>query len=217
MKLYKDSIESAVRAFKDHEARYVRGESFDVLDWKKPGTRTYWIRMVFDHERSETSAVYITGDLGEAVVYPTCPATLFGMARSFTYKRNDGLVDINENYFLEKVKTGSRLYDWGMEEFQNDLRERFVREYGKDEDQGKLDEFFEEYCDSYFSGVEVDNGVHFTDYHAKDALEEIFPDCNEWIWECGQRVSPFVVFWLVAMRMAYEQTKEMEDGEKRNC
>lgn len=214
MKLYKDAIERAVRAFQHHEARYVRGENFDVLDWKKPGTRMYWIRMVFDYERSETRAVYITGDLGEAVVYPTCPATLFDMAKCFTYKRDNGLVDINEIYFIEKVKTSSHLYDWGMEEFREDLREKFVQEYGKDEDQSRLDEFFEEYCDSYSSGVEVDNGVHFTDSFAKDALEEIFPDCGEWIWRCGRRVSTFVVFWLVAMRMAYEQTKEMEDGEK---
>lgn len=210
MKLYKDSIESAVRAFKDHEARYVQGKSFDVLDWKKPGTRTYWIRMVFDHERSETSALYITGDLGEAVVYPTCPATLFGMTRSFTYGRSDGLVDINENYFLEKVKTASHLYDCGMEEFKDDLRERFVQEYGEDEDQGRLDEFFEEYCDSYCSGIEVNNGVYFTDPLAKEALEEIFPDCWEWIWECGQRVNQCVVFWLVAMRLAYEQVKNAD-------
>lgn len=214
MKLYKDSIESAVRAFKDHKAKYSKGFFFDVLDWKHPDTNCHWVRMVFDHERSETNAVYITGDLGEAVVYPTCPATLFSMARCFTYNRSGGMVDINESYFLEKVKTGSRLYDWGMEEFKDDLRERFVQEYGEDEDQGRLDEFFEEYCDSYCPGVEVDNGVHFTDSLAKDALEEIFPDYHEWIWECGQRVSPLVVFWLVAMRMAYEQTKEMKDGEK---
>jgi len=210
MKLYKNSIESAVSAFKYHEARYVKGESFDVLDWKKPGTRMYWVRMVFDHERSETSAVYITGDLGEAVVYPTCEATLSGMATCFTRNGSGGMVDINEGYFLEKVKTGSCLYNWGVEEFKEDLREMFVREYGKYEDQGRLDEFLEEYCDSYCPGVEVDNGVHFTDYRAKDAIEEIFPDCNEWIWECGQRVSPCVVFWLVAMRLAYEQVKNDE-------
>jgi len=214
MKLWKGSIEDAVRAFKNHEARYVRGESFDVLDWKKPGTIQHWVRMVFDHEREDTKAVYITGDLGEAVVYPTCPATLFGMARCFTYKRSDGLVDINECYFLEKVKTASHLYDWGLEEFKEDLCERFALEYGQDGDHAKLDEFFEDHCDSFFSHVEFDNCVRFTNYEAELDIKEIFPDCNEWIWECGKRVSNFVVFWLVAMRMAYEQTKEMKDGEK---
>jgi hypothetical protein len=214
MKLYKDSIKSAVRAFKNHKARYSKGVFFDVLDWKHPDTMLYWVRMVFDHERNDTNAVYITGDLGSAVVYPTCCATLRSMAMSFTFGRSDGLVDINVNYFLEKVKTGSRLYDWGMVEFKDDLREKFVNEYGKDESQEQLDEFFDEYCDSYRPGVEVNNNVHFTDPFAKDALEKIFPDCNEWIWECGQRVSPYVVFWLVAMRMAYEQTKDMKDGEK---
>jgi hypothetical protein len=207
LKLHKDAIESAVRAFKNHEARYVRGESFDVLDWKKPGTIMYWVRMVFDHD---TNAVYITGDLGEAIVHPTCDASLSGMATCFTYNRSGGMVDVNEQYFLEKVKTGSCLYDWGMGEFQEDLRERFVQEYGEDEDQGRLDEFFEEYCDSYCSGIEVDNGVHFTDSLAKDALEEIFPDYEEWIWECGQRVNQRVVFWLVAMRLAYEQVKNAD-------
>lgn len=39
MKTNKSAMESAVRAFKNHEARYVRDESFDVLDWKKEKTK----------------------------------------------------------------------------------------------------------------------------------------------------------------------------------
>ena len=215
LKLHKGAVESAIHAFRDHKARLSKGFFMDVLDWKRPNTNTYWIRMVFDHERSDTHAVYITGDLGEAIIYPTCPATLFNMAKSFTFINKDGSIDINEHYFLEKVKTANHLYDWSMEDFQDDLRDEYVERYGKDEDQRDLENFFEEHCDGYLSDVTIDNsmGVQI-DSAAKDDLHLLFPDYDEWISGCGQRVSNFVAFWLVAMRMAYEQTKEKEDGEK---
>lgn len=223
LKIYPRAIESAVRAFKDHKAAYrVSGAGFSVLDWKRPGTIQYWVRMVFDHERDNTMAVYITGDLGEAVVYPTCPASLEDMANCFTSREPGGPIDINETYFLEKVKTGNHLFEWGMDEFKEDLREEFVRRFGKDEDQHELNEFFEEYCDGYLPNVVIDNGVHITDSFARDALESIFPDWNEWIYSCGKRVSNFVVFWLVAMRLAYEQLNEhgerkANDGEEQQA
>ena len=215
LKIRPDAIEFAETLFRNHKARYSKGFFLDVLDWKKPDTIQHWIRMVFDHERGETNALYISGDLGEAVVYPTADATLKSMALCFTRREKDRSLHVNVPYFLEKVKTGSCLYNWGMEEFQEDLRERFVQEYGEEEDQSRLDEFFEEYCDSYCSEVEVDNGVHITDSFAKDALEEIFPDYKEWIWECGSCVSNRVVFWLVAMRLAYEQVYECPSVEKK--
>ena len=207
--LHHGAVEDAMKLFREHKARYVRGESFDVLDWKRPGTKMYWIRMVFDHERDDTNAVYISGDLGEAVVYPTCPAKLFDMAHSFTYTNSDGAMDVQEYYFLEKVKTATRRYDWSMDDFKEDLRSKFVEMYGKEEDQKDLDVFFEEHCDGFCGDVTVDDGVEI-DRSAEDDLHLIFPDWREWIWGCGRRVDNLVVAWLVAMRMAYEQIRKEE-------
>ena len=200
------TVERAVKTFRDHKARYVRGPSFDVLDWKRPDTITCWVRMVFDHERPDTKAVYISGDLGEAVVYPTCQATLADMATCFTRRLEDGSIEVNEQYFLEKVKASSHLYEWDLEWFKNDLRKAFRDEYGDDDnDKGKLEEWFEEYCDGYLPNVVVDNGVQMTDSFAQDAIRDIFPDYDTWIYWCGRRVSDWVGFWLVALRLAHEQ------------
>ena len=44
---------------------------------------------------------------------------------------------------------------------------------------------------------------------AKDAWDELAPDCD-WIYECGMRLSARVVFWLVALRLAWEQVEKGE-------
>jgi hypothetical protein len=84
------------------------------------------------------------------------------------------------------------------------VRKAFEDEYGED-DEGKLEEWFEEYCEGFCPNVIVDNGVQMTDSFAQDAIMAIFPDYDTWIYECGRRVSDWVGFWLVAMRLAHEQ------------
>lgn len=209
-------VERSVRAFGNHKARYVRGWAVDILDWKIPGTLNYWVRMVFDHERDDTKAVYISGDLGEAVVYPTCGATLGSMASCFTRRLEDGSIDVNDSYFIEKVKCSSDLYDWRMDWFKEDLRDIYKSNYGDEGEEGELEDFFDEYCDGYFGSVTVDNGVHITSDGATDKLEEIFGmDYDEFIYGCGRRVSERIVLWLVAMRLAYEQIERAGQHEDR--
>lgn len=146
----KDAIAAACEKFKNNVATYRRGEQLDILDFQIPGKIEYYLRMVFDHGNSHTSAVYISGDLGEAVVYPTCTPTLEGMANCFTCRRQNGTIDINESYFIEKIKTASNLYTFDSE-----------------------------------------------------------------LYDCGRRVHPRIVLWLVALRLAWEQVKgQGEENDK---
>lgn len=206
--LYNHAIEDAVRAFKNHKASYRRGYLFDTLDWRRPNELQYYIRMVFDHEREDTKAVYITGDMGEAVVYPTCEATLEGMAKCFTspWSKKTGTIDINEDYFIEKIKASSNLWEWNHGLFEEDLRRGFRRYYGNDERMtSELNEFLEEHFHSYFADIRVEDCGVEMDQDARDAWEALVPDGGHWIYDCGKRLSNRIVFWLVAMRLAYEQ------------
>lgn len=209
--LYSNAIEDAVSAFKNHKASYRKGSLFDVLDWRRPNELQYYIRMVFDHESEKTKAVYITGDMGEAVVYPTCDATLEGMAKCFTSVSGVPVsLDINEYYFVEKVKTASNLWEWDYGLFEDDLKERYIKHFGDYADEEKLEEFLEDNFRSVWPDIEVDttSGVRIG-RQAEDAWDELAPDCN-WIYECGMRLSNRVVFWLVALRLAWEQVKKGE-------
>jgi len=210
-----DAIEMAVRDFRENIATYTRGEKFDVLDFKRPNTICYWIRMVFDHERDGTQAVYISGDCGEAVIYPTCEPTLEGMAKCFT-RRVDGKIDVNEPYFMEKFKASSDKYDWDADKFKEDLREsvREAFDEGAEEPLRKLEEFFDDYMDTFSPKVWVDsvNGPMM----GGDAVEElnnILPDCSEYLYSYGRSVSVRVIMWLVALRLAWEQVRDQEKGK----
>ena len=193
------TVAKAVKAFSGHEATLRAGmNGIDVLDFRKPGTGCYSLRVVFDHERG--GRVYISGDLGEAVVYPTCDATLCGMAECFTRRDKSGEIRVNWGYFLEKVRASSDRYCWDAEAFAHDFKEH-CDEY----DLTGAKEFLDENLDVWSSGIDVDcvHGVTLSD-GAKLDLEEIDGDYREWVYECGKRVSARVILWLVALRLAHE-------------
>ena len=194
-------INDAEKAFEEHEANLTIGISgIEVLDFRrKDGDIWYSLRIVFDNQRG--SRVYISGDLGEAVVYPTCPARLEDMARCFTSRKRDGRISVNEGYFLEKVRATSDRYCWSKEWFEEDFREECSeKEIEIPED------FFEEYMDGWSNEIEVDDekGVRLTE-RAKKAMGEMAgEDYWEWVYDCGKRISPRIVLWLVAIRLAWE-------------
>ena len=66
-------IKDAFKAFAEHQATLKQYGELEILDWRRPGTGWYRVRYVFDREGNR---IYISGDLGEAVVWPTWPATL---------------------------------------------------------------------------------------------------------------------------------------------
>ena len=78
----------AEKRFANHKARLdILDENVRVLNWRQPGTQAYAIRAVMDGYH-----VYITGDLGSAVICLTETATLKALSG---YWKKPG-------YFMEK-------------------------------------------------------------------------------------------------------------------
>lgn len=142
-------IKNAERHFSKHVALWASaGKDIEILDFRRPDSVEYALRVVFDNERG--GRVYITGDIGEAVVYPTCAAKLEDMAKCFTSREPDGSLDVNEHYFLEKVMATSDRYVWYTDGFEDDFRAH-CRECGADPD--FVDEFLKERLGESFCGV----------------------------------------------------------------
>ena len=77
------------------------------------------------------------------------------------------------------------------------------------ENTDSADDFIDEHTGIWNDGVEVDNVKGITlSYNAKHDLEEMDRDYWEWVYDCGKRVSPRIILWLVALRLAYEAVKE---------
>ena len=198
--MMKKTIELGRDVFKDHIAEYKHiGENFDVLDFRKPGTICYSFRMVFDREHG--NAAYISGDIGEGVIYPTCDCTLEGFAKCFTRRLEDGSLDVNEQYFMEKIRACNGKYEYDYDDFKEDLKALFKRLDAEE----KWESFEDDYL--YFGNTYVtcyDDHVHIDDY-VRDALEKQIHAEVEDYWYCGRRTSARIILWLVAIRLAWEQ------------
>ena len=199
-------INHAQKQFDTHVATLRKGAfGIDVLDFRRAdGSVWYNMRFIFDHER--TNRVFIAGDLGEAVVYPTCPATLKGMANCFTWRNDNGEIDLNYGYFLEKVAVASDRYEWSGEKFREDFDRRV-----KDDGLILPEDFYDDYIDSWSPDISIDSrkGVTASE-RAQKALSEIDCDYWEWLYDCGKRISPRVILWLVALRLAWEAVDKNE-------
>lgn len=96
----------AEKRFANHKARLdILDENVRVLNWRQPGTQAYAIRAVMDGYH-----VYITGDLGSAVICLTETATLKALSG---YWKKPG-------YFMEKM---------AYEALQDTSTERYTQEY----------------------------------------------------------------------------------------
>ena len=223
MNLHEDvanKIRDAERHFKDHVAihKAIADCKISILDWREPNSPHYAMRVVFDNERG--SRVYISGDLGEAVIYPTCPATLDNFVNCFTMRTKEGFIDLREGYFLEKVKTSSDRYCWSREDFVEDFIAR-VERYQVDGEFHGLDiyEFLEDHVGYnggvfepfYEGGIEIDSDTGIKiDEDVKCVLTEADCDYWEWFYDCGKRINPRIILWLVGVRLAWEQLRNMK-------
>lgn len=222
-KTYAEDVRRKIKNAEGHFSKHVAlwasvGKGIEVLDFRRPDSVEYALRIVFDDERG--GRVYISGDIGEAVVYPTCRAKLKDMALCFTRRDENGVLDVNEEYFLEKVKATSESWVWGREEFVADFKDRIspFLEMGACGD-FDLDEFLEErlgYAHGGFmfygeDGMHIDEERGVTiDRGVEEELKKVDRDYREWLYDCGKRINPRVIMWLVGMRLAWEQVKEMK-------
>ena len=184
MSAMKRQMQQAEKIFKNHKAKF---EAPGILSWKAPDTSTFAMRAIFDGEY-----VYISGDIGCAVINLTEEATLKALSSYWKCP----------SYFVEKVQCSTDLYafDW------NSAREELSNRLGKLVGKIPTDEFDE------LIFVETDLLEYFTEDSgtmANKILVEhwysIDPDASKWLPFVGRKLSFRVCLWLTAFKMAYEQ------------
>lgn len=192
------------RVFRSHEAHLQEvPNGMEILDFYAPDNRTInSLHIVFDRRGGR---VYITGDLGDAIIQPTCAASLQGMAKCFTRREEDGKLNPNIWYFLEKINVSSDMFKYSGKDFDSDFRERCAQLGYHD-----LDEFIEEHFDEWSDEFEIDEerGITIGSDTKKALKVEIDPDYRIWFFACGKRINPRVVAWLVAIRLAWEAVRD---------
>lgn len=199
----------AEKRFANHKARLdILDENVRVLNWRQPGTQAYAIRAVMDGYH-----VYITGDLGSAVICLTETATVKALSG---YWKKPG-------YFMEKFVCTTDDYFFDYETAKGELRERktmLLEEYrdnhpdmlanGKTEYQDDLDERETDLLGSFNSekGFAA-NPVAFS------AWLEMDMDGVEFVPYMGRTIAHRIWLWLAAFKMAYEALQDTSTERSR--
>lgn len=194
-----ERIQHAYEAFREHEATLSDSGMLQVLNWQKPGTLHYRVRYVFD---TCASRIYISGDLGAAVVHPTWEATFEKTYRNVAEGRTG--IDVDEGYFLEKLEATSDRYV-----YDRDAAERCVRENceGIEEEEGAVEAVMHDF--------DEDCGLRHVGEKARKLLGDYDPDYWEWLTSAGQSIDTRIYLWLVGLKLAWRQLhKEGADGRQ---
>lgn len=175
--------------FKNHVAAYRDLGEVAILDWAKPRTSDNAVRIVFD---KLGHTINVSGDLGWAVICPTCRCDLESAALSF---RDVG-------YFAEKIKTSSHMYVYDVEAAKDELTARLLPESLPFE-QRPLRVVL---CKSILDQLGPD-GKGPLDLITSDLLKSIDKNAYAWIGTVGKQYSSRVYFWMYTIQMAWEQIK----------
>lgn len=195
-----DKLNHAFEVFKTHKALYSKcGEGIEILHWTQLTTRHYALRYVFD---LNGRAIYITGDLGEAVVCPTWRATFEDTVKAITSRHHC----VNEQYFLEKVKTASYIY-------QNDRRE-YDRDDAIAEIKSRLPDIKEEDVEEIMLDYSTFKGFAFMSGRTVKILFAYDKKYISWIFDAGKSIDMRVYLWLVGLAMAWEQLHPQGENAK---
>lgn len=186
--------------FKEHIATLTQQGELQVLEWKKPGTRCYYCRFVFDG-----CMMYISGDIGEAVFWLTWKADV----HSFN--------GISTSYFMEKMQAySSDRYDYDGKEAAGYLKEWLDEhiedmDFDTEEDKEEFLEKFNEMVDDTECCDSEDHWAHeYVNQKYNEFIYELDADYWEWIYYIG-RVTPHrILGYIVALQMASEQLKVKE-------
>ena len=181
--------------FKKHKANYVEvNDDLKILEWKRPETSYMSIRYVMDKNN-----VYITGDLGSAVLCLTSKASL------------ERLSDYSLYYFSKKIVAMEQdKFDFDSEKAIEELKELFKDWWSIDMD-SEVDEEYKKYKEvlgMLISGADEcsrpNHWVDFVNLNYTD-IESVDPDCHEWVYDVGMETSIYVKAYLIGIKMAYEQ------------
>lgn len=183
------AYQHALGRFSEHVATYKDYGELAVLNWQKLGRKEYSIRYVFDKVGNTLS---IAGDLGEAVLSPTCKCDLENCARSF---RN------SIDYFAEKIYASSDMYVYDEAETRAGLRERLLHDDMDDDE--KKDR--EDLIDEIMRDFDRWQGIRTLDDDTSNQLTNIDPDVFEFIGSLGQHYHLRVYLWMFGLQFAWEQ------------
>lgn len=202
-------IEDARKTFKGFDVvfRNIVGENpLQILELRNPdGTGTYRLRVVFD-EKGRTFT--ISGDLGEAVFYPTWPATLAHTAA----------IGMNAPYFMEKCACSSDRYEYDEKEFKKCLKawmECKVADHNAlvEREIDKMDESDVEWdVEQVMGGFDTVRGFHGNDKNAQNALAKYGNDWYEELYDWGKGWHIRVYLWLAGIEYAYAKLKEQAEA-----
>lgn len=176
--------------FSQHEAKLTQHGELQVLEWKRPGTGTYYCRYVFDG-----SKMYISGDIGEAVFWLTWKASI----HSFD--------DIHVGYFEEKLAA----YSGERRDYDGDKAVERLTEWKEQliEEEAIFDE--EEFEDMIESARSCSNknewAYEYVNEKYHEFISELDNDYWEWIYNIGDMIPQRIIGYLVGLKMASEQLR----------
>ena len=186
--------------FKDHKANYINiNDDLKILEWKKPDSLHMNIRYVMDKNN-----LYITGDLYSAMLCLTQQANLESLGKYSLY------------YFSQKIRTMERSEsDFNNKKAIREIKDKFKDWYDIDLDSdSEIDkEYFEhaEVLKMLLNGAEEcrdeEDWCNFVKLNY-DEIDNVDPDCWEWIFDVGMEVSSYIRAYLIGLQMAYEQVFE---------
>lgn len=204
MTIKKTDMDHAKGAFKNHRATYkLYGDDVAALDFRnKDGSIAYYIRYVFDGYN-----LYISGDLGTAVITLTEKATLSALANYINMP----------DYFTEKIRCSSDLYVYDYKKAHRVLEEKLLEnicdeDYDDPEDAECLREERGDLISDLLGTLDSYNGWSVSS-DMIDRVSEIDPDYFEWLYSAGREYSPRIACWLMGLYLAFHQLKK-EGREK---
>lgn len=186
----KDWIDQAKKNFRNHKAKFKQFDGISTLDWRNiDGSSNYYVRYVFDEDKG---CLYITGDLGSAVVRLTEKATLESLSSYIN----------SVDYFLGKILCSTDKYVYDVELARNELEQHLISPDAEYEDK-RLEELRELVADTLecfdtFKGFDLSEDV-------EERLSKEDADYWEWIYTIGKDVDTRIILWLVGLQMAHNQ------------
>ncbi len=180
-------MEHAKYHFANHKAEIKEHDGITVLNWRNQnGSSDYYVHYVFDGK-----FLYISGDLGSAVVHLTEKATLKALSRYIN------MVD----YFVEKIKCSTNKYAYDEKNAIAELRERLFPDDEEETPELVNADLIEEIMQHYshydgFRNIPTD---------LLEQVEELDESYFEWIYSCGEEIHGRIILWLVGLQMAWEQ------------
>ena len=191
-----EQVDYAKIMFSHHKAVFRQLDGISTLDWRNEnGSSEYYVRYVFDEERC---CLYLSGDLGSAVVRLTERATLQTLSHYIN----------SVDYFMEKIRCSTNLYCYDAEIAKEDLT-YYVQNYlgSCEEDLSDRKIPLPKEFDVLLESLDERDGWNLTE-EQKIWLSERCPDYWEWLYSTGRYIDTRIILWLVGLQMAWEQVQD---------